>query len=77
MLWLSLWCHFVLSSLSGASQDAYLQQAGDDVDEELQQGLLGDPLHHLCLHLDSSQVDGVVGCLDDWTQHFDALLWVD
>lgn len=59
------------------AQDAYLQQARDDVDEELQQGLLGDPLHHLCLHLDGSQVDGVVGRLDDWTQHFDALLGVD
>lgn len=73
----SLCPHFAFSGLGGASQDAYLQQARDDVDKELQQGLLGDSLHHLCLHLDSSQVDGVVGRLDDWTQNFDALFRVD
>lgn len=56
---------------------AHLQQAWDDVCEELQQGLLGDPLNNFGLHLDGGQVDGVVSCLDDGAQHFDALLWVD
>lgn len=70
---------FALSPLcpERPERGAYLQQAGDDVNKELQQGLLGNPLHHFCLHLDGSQVDGVVCCLDDWTQHFDALLRVD
>lgn len=56
---------------------AHLQQARDDVREELQQGLLGDPLDDFGLHLDGGQVDGVVGRLDDGAQHFDALLRVD
>ena len=60
-----------------APRGAHLQQARDDVCEELQQGLLGDPLDDFGLHLDGGQVDGVVGRLDDGAQHFDALLWVD
>lgn len=56
---------------------AYLQQAWDDVGKELQQGLPGDPLDDFGLHLDGGEIDGVVGCLDDGAEHFDALFWVD
>ena len=41
------------------------------------EGLLGDTFDHLGLHLDGSQVDGVVSRLDDGTQYLDTLLWVD
>lgn len=58
-------------------KDTYLQQARDDIGEELQQGVLGNPLHNFGLHLDGGEVDGVVCCLDDGAEHFDALLWVD
>lgn len=39
--------------------------------------LPGDALDGLGLHLDGGQVDGVVGRLDNGTEHFDALLRVD
>lgn len=55
----------------------HLQQARDDVSKELQQGLPGDPLDDFGLHLDGREVDGIVGCLDDGAEYFDALFWVD
>lgn len=58
-------------------QSRYLEQPRDDVHQQLQQRLLGDAFNDLGLHLDGSQVDGVVGRLHDGTQHLDALLRVD
>lgn len=39
--------------------------------------LLGDAFDGLRLHLDGSEVDGVVGCLNDGTEDLDALFRVD
>lgn len=55
----------------------HLQESRDDVGQQLMERLPGDALDGLGLHLDGGQVDGVVGRLDDGTEHFDALLRVD
>lgn len=54
-----------------------LQESRHDVRQQLHQGLLGDAFNDFGLHLNGSQVDGVVRCLHDGAQHLDALLRVD
>lgn len=64
----------VKPSCAGSSD---LQESRHDVRQQLHQGLLGDAFNDFGLHLNGSQVDGVVGCLHDGAQHLDALLRVD
>lgn len=56
---------------------SHLQESRYDIRQQLMEGLLCDAFNGPCLHLDCSQVDGIVGRLHDWTEDFDALLWVD
>lgn len=56
---------------------SHLYESWDDLGQHAGQALSGNSLHHLRLHFDSSQVDGVISWLNNWTQHFDALVWTD
>ncbi len=55
----------------------HLQEPRNDVRQQLMKWLLGDAFDGPCLHLDGSQVDGVVCCLHDGTKDLNALLRVD
>lgn len=55
----------------------HLYEPRHDLGQQVDQAISGNPLHHFALHLDGRQVDGVVGRLDDGTQHLDALVWAD